>query len=191
MSGIAPEALVFTGLRPVSDAAVRYWNAAVAHVRDDVLADPEVAAASLVRAEAFRLLATGLLAMFPNTALDASTDPRPVVAAGAEPAAVRRAAEFVDAHAHEPIGLADIAGAARIGARALQHSFRTHRGVSPLGYLKQVRMDRAHRDLRAADPTRGDTVSAVAARWDFAHAGRFSVDYRAAFGCSPSRTLRS
>ncbi len=51
-------------------------------------------------------------------------------------------------------------------------------------------MRRAHEDLVAADPTRGDTVAAIADRWRFRHHGRFAVDYRAHYGVSPSETLR-
>jgi transcriptional regulator GlxA family with amidase domain len=51
-------------------------------------------------------------------------------------------------------------------------------------------MDCAHQDLMAGDPSRGDTVAGIAARWGFLHAGRFSIGYRATYGRSPSRTLR-
>ncbi|WP_372460725.1 helix-turn-helix domain-containing protein [Actinomycetospora endophytica] len=51
-------------------------------------------------------------------------------------------------------------------------------------------MEGAHRDLEAADPTRGDTVGAIAARWGFAHPGRFAIDYRRSYGRSPGETLR-
>jgi transcriptional regulator GlxA family with amidase domain len=33
-------------------------------------------------------------------------------------------------------------------------------------------------------------VMAIAGRWRFSHAGRFSIAYREAFGTPPSRTLR-
>ena len=35
------------------------------------------------------------------------------------------------------------------------------------------------------------TVAMIANRWGFTHLGRFSTDYRAAYGTSPSRTLRT
>ena len=190
VSGIAPGALAFTGLQPVSPAAAALWHATVAHVRDDVLGNPAAAAAPLVQAEAFWTLATRLLSTFPNTAVDALRDRPAPGSRGAEPATVRRAVAFVDANAHLPIGLADIADAARLGARALQYAFRRYRGCTPLQYLRRVRMAGAHRDLQAADPLAGDTVAAVAARWGFAHPGAFAVDYRRVHGCSPSHTLR-
>ena len=52
-----------------------------------------------------------------------------------------------------------------------------------------MRLDRAHRDLQAADPSL-DTVMAIAGRWGFSHPGRFSSAYKEAFGTPPSHTLR-
>ncbi|MFY0407402.1 helix-turn-helix domain-containing protein [Solicola sp. PLA-1-18] len=53
-----------------------------------------------------------------------------------------------------------------------------------------MRLERAHEELQRADPTRGDTVAAVAARWGFANPGRFAARYRSTFGVLPSHTLR-
>ncbi|GLZ55703.1 helix-turn-helix transcriptional regulator [Actinomycetospora sp. NBRC 106378] len=108
-----------------------------------------------------------------------------------EPAALRRAVEYIEAHAGEDVTLDEIAQAARVGPRALQLAFNRHRGGSPMAYLRQVRLLRAHRALEAADPTRGDTVAAIAAQWGFANPGRFATMYRATYGISPSRTLRA
>ena len=144
----------------------------------------------LVRATVVQQLASALLATFPNTALDALTDPFAHGDGNGEPATVRRAVDYMDAHAHQDIGLTEIAEAARIGARSLQLAFRRHRDMTPLEYLRRVRLEHAHRDLRDGDPTRGDRVEAIAARWGFAHPGRFSVVYREHYGRSPSATLR-
>ena len=98
--------------------------------------------------------------------------------------------EGVDA-ADQPLTLAEIAQATGIGARALQEAFRRHRGTTPTGYLRDARLSRVHRELLAADPTHGVTVTAIAARWGFAHRGRFAAAYRQAYGRSPQQTLRS
>jgi transcriptional regulator GlxA family with amidase domain len=68
--------------------------------------------------------------------------------------------------------------------------YRRHLGVTPLEYLRRVRLDLAHRDLQDADPA-VDTVNSIAGRWGFSHAGRFSVAYRRVFGTQPSATLRT
>ncbi|MDL5159507.1 helix-turn-helix transcriptional regulator [Actinomycetospora termitidis] len=180
------EDLTFTGLDPVSPGAAHFWDATVAHVRDTVLDDAVARESPLVQGEAFRMLAAALLTTFPNTARAAEGGRVPRV----EPAVVRRAAQFMDEHAHDAIGLEDVAAAARVSPRALQMAFRRHRDQTPLEYLRRVRMARAHQDLRDGDPTRGDTVAEIAARWGFGNAGRFSGEYRRVHGCSPNETLR-
>ncbi|MDD7938462.1 helix-turn-helix domain-containing protein [Actinomycetospora lutea] len=107
-----------------------------------------------------------------------------------EPAVVRRAVEFIHSSAHRDVGLEDIANVAGLGPRGLQAAFRKHRGQTPLGYLRAVRLENAHHELVAADPTQGHTVAVIAARWWFSNPGRFAVEYRKVFGCSPSATLR-
>ncbi|MEJ2863601.1 helix-turn-helix transcriptional regulator [Actinomycetospora flava] len=185
MSGLPADGVVFAGVAPVAPELGRYWAALTAYVNDNVLAegfDPP----PLLLAETFRQLATAALLVFPNSThreqLRSPDD--------GEPAAVRRATEFMDTHAGEDIGITEIAEAARLGPRGLQAAFRKHRDQTPLAYLRRVRMDGAHRDLQAADPTLGDTVGAIAAQWGFANPGRFAVDYRRTYGRSPSDTLR-
>ncbi|MFE0019367.1 helix-turn-helix transcriptional regulator [Amycolatopsis sp. NPDC059021] len=101
------------------------------------------------------------------------------------PVAVRRAITFIDDHAHEDISAADIAATARTTIRAVQHAFRRHLGTTPMEYLRQARLQHAHQELLAADPTTGATVTEIAARWGFFHPGRFAHHYRTAYGCPP------
>jgi transcriptional regulator GlxA family with amidase domain len=103
---------------------------------------------------------------------------------------LRRAIAFIDEHAHDDIAGAEIAAAAGVTIRALQLAFRRHLNTTPLGYLRRVRLDYAHRELAAADPQH-ESVTAVAFRWGFANSGRFAAYYRQAYGVLPSRTLRS
>jgi AraC-like DNA-binding protein len=77
-----------------------------------------------------------------------------------------------------------------VSTRALQAAFREHLGVTPLQYLRQVRLRRVHEDLLANQRRDGTTVSAVANRWGFSHLGRFAKDYRSRYGETPSQTLR-
>ena len=176
--------------RPVSPAQLRYWQAVLDHVTGDLLNTAEIAASPLARAEAFRLVASATLHTFPNSALETAADPTRRGPGAVEPAVLRRAVEFIDAHAGEPIGLAQIAEAARVGARGLQLAFRRYRSTTPLEYVRTVRMERAHADLLVADLAAGATVAAIASRWGFTHHGHFAIDYRRRYGCPPSATLR-
>jgi AraC-like DNA-binding protein len=56
---------------------------------------------------------------------------------------------------------------------------------------RRVRLAGAHRELQAGDPSCGDTVAAIAARWGFSHAARFTSFSRNQYGTTPSRTLRT
>jgi transcriptional regulator GlxA family with amidase domain len=107
----------------------------------------------------------------------------------AQPQTLRRAIAFIHENAHRDIGLSDIAAALDVTPRSVQYMFRRHLATTPLEYLRRVRLDRAHRDLQAADPA-VDTVMEIAGRWRFGHPGRFSMAYKEAFGRPPSRTLR-
>ncbi|MFG1930641.1 helix-turn-helix transcriptional regulator [Mycobacterium sp. NPDC048908] len=102
---------------------------------------------------------------------------------------MRRAVAFVDENFHRDIGVCDIAHAVHVTPRTVQLMFRRHLGTTPMGYLRRVRLDRAHHELIDADPTAA-TVSEIAARWGFGHAGRFSARYQKTYGCAPSVTLR-
>jgi AraC-like DNA-binding protein len=187
-TGIDPADFRFEGMSAVSAALGRYCRDTVQYLHslfrggDPAIADP------LVRAGALDAAVAAVLATFPNTA----TAARPTGPAGrATPAAVRRAIAHIDGHAAEPLSLADIAAASGIGARALQDAFRRHRNSTPTEYLRRVRLERAHRELQATDATQGATVTAIAARWGFAHPGRFAVAYRRTYGRSPQQTLLS
>ena len=109
--------------------------------------------------------------------------------ATAQPVLLRRALEFIHDNAHRDITLGDIAASVNVTPRSVQYTFRRHIGSTPLEYLRSLRLKHAHRELQAADPS-VDTVMAIAGRWGFGHAGRFSSIYKRTFGTSPSRTLR-
>jgi AraC-like DNA-binding protein len=106
------------------------------------------------------------------------------------PRAIRRALDAIHAHPDRPWTTATLAEAAGLSPRSLQVGFQRYVGDSPMARLRQIRLARVHDDLVRADPCEV-TISAVASRWGFLHLGRFAGAYRARYGVSPSRTLRS
>ncbi|MFE7628844.1 helix-turn-helix domain-containing protein [Kocuria sp. NPDC057446] len=181
--------LGFSGTRPVSPAMAQYWRGTVSHLARDLLPDEQALSSPLIRSEAARSLATVLLHTFPGSFLD-----RRDTGAGqtrAAPAGVRRAVAFIEENAAADIGPTDIAEAARMSVRGLQAAFRRELGTTPTACLRAVRLDAVHRELLAADPTTGSTVEEIAARWGFAHRGRFATAYRERHGQAPAGTLRS
>jgi AraC-like DNA-binding protein len=85
---------------------------------------------------------------------------------------------------------ADLAATAGLSARALQEAFRRHLGTTPLGYVREVRLRRAHEDLIRAGADSGATVAEVAYRWGFGNLGRFARVYADRYGRHPCETLR-
>jgi AraC-like DNA-binding protein len=104
-------------------------------------------------------------------------------------ARIRTAVEYLHAHAHEPLTVSDVARAADLSVRGLQEAFQRTLDRSPMQYLREVRLRRAHEDLAAAHLGQVG-VADVAARWGFTHMGRFSGEYLRRFGEYPKQTLR-
>lgn len=102
---------------------------------------------------------------------------------------LRDAIAFIDRNARDDISVADIATATHVTVRAIQLAFRHHLATTPLGYLRQVRLENAHRALLAASPA-SSSVTTIAADWQFANPSRFAARYRATYGVSPGHTLR-
>jgi AraC-like DNA-binding protein len=102
---------------------------------------------------------------------------------------LRAAVEFIQAHAHQPLTVADIAQAAGLSIRGIQESFQRAFERSPMTYLREVRLGRVHEELRILDP-QATSVADVARRWGFAHMGRFASVYANRFGEYPRETLR-
>jgi transcriptional regulator GlxA family with amidase domain len=103
---------------------------------------------------------------------------------------VGRAVAFIELRAHDDISAVDIAAAAFVTIRAVQLAFRRQLGITPLGYLRQIRLERAREQMLSAGSC-GMTVSSVAADWHFASASRFAAYYRDAYGELPGETLRN
>jgi AraC-like DNA-binding protein len=183
----APRPVRITSYQPISAAAAQQWRRTVAYL-DEVLTNDYAATQPLVLGNASRLLAATVLTTFPNTAL---TDPTAQDRRDATSATARRVIAFIEQRAHTDISVADIAAAANVSIRAVQVACRRHLDTTPVGYLRAVRLDRAHQDLRTTDPRGGDTVTTIAARWGFHHHSRFAALYRRTYGVAPHHTLRN
>ena len=183
--GRRPRPIRFTGYQPATSSDARLWESTFRWVRGQIGATAS-AAEPLVAGTAGRLLAAAALTVFPN---DALTDPTIEDRHDAHTDTLRRAVAFIDENAHRDITIADIAAAAFVTVRAIQLAFRRHLDITPMGYLRQVRLDHAHRDLLTADPAH-HSVATIAYRWGFPTPARFSAYYRDAYGVAPTHTLR-
>lgn len=128
---------------------------------------------------------TALLLGQPHSFSDALRAPAPP----ASSTVVRRVLDRAAADPARPPAAAELARLTGVSERTLRTIFHAEFGVGPVTYLRRRRLDAVHRDLRDLDPAHGTTVTDVAHRHGFAHAGRFAAEYRARFGETPSATL--
>ncbi len=181
--------------RDVCDADIRF-DAALGlstpngrHLRNtvhyiaDALDGPLHGSDNLILSNALRdLLLTSVLALSPGFLEQTQPSNRIV------PYYVKRARDYIHAHAATSITLETLANHAGCGYRTLQIAFNDAYGMSPMTYVKHVRLSLAHEDLRTAPD--GVSVREIALKWGFTHMGWFSKKYLEQFGVLPSRTLR-
>jgi AraC-like DNA-binding protein len=105
------------------------------------------------------------------------------------PRVIRAAIEVIEAEADQPLTVSMLAQRCHVSVRSLQYGFRRHLGTSPMAYLREARLRRAHQTLLESDPS-ATTVAAVAHRWGFAHPGRFATAHAARYHELPVQTLR-
>lgn len=104
------------------------------------------------------------------------------------PRCVRAVEDYIDAHLDRTVSLGDLLAVAGASARTLQTRFLRHHGTSPMGYLRDRRLDRARAAILRRPAAR---ITDIAAECGFTHLGRFAEHYRDRFGESPSQTQRS
>jgi AraC family ethanolamine operon transcriptional activator len=98
----------------------------------------------------------------------------------------RAAEELLRARMDDPPSLRELCELLRVPERTLHHAFQEAFGLRPKAYLRSLRLNAAHRRLRAGV----GPVTEVATDLGMFHFGRFATEYRAIFGESPSDTLR-
>jgi AraC-like DNA-binding protein len=135
------------------------------------------------------LIRLAAAAMLENFATTFTPDSERIHGPGSQ-ASVRRAVAFIESHAADDIGLAQIGRAASLSARGVQYAFQRHLGTTPLAYLRRVRLDHAHRELLASSPATA-TVGRIAAQWGFSNPGRFAAAHRQEYGSDPRAVLHS
>jgi AraC-like DNA-binding protein len=189
-SGSLREPFVLQSVRPVSPAMNQYFGRIVRMVADQLTSQEDGAFEyPLIARQLVDVAITALLNGFANSTMADGYRPEP---GNCGPVAVRRAADFIDDHAAEPIGVSDAAEAAGVDAGELLAAFARDHDASPMDYLRRVRLEGAHRDLSARTPGGGDTVATVAAiahRWGFANPRLFAAFYRATYRRAPGHTL--
>jgi AraC family transcriptional regulator, ethanolamine operon transcriptional activator len=98
---------------------------------------------------------------------------------------VRSVRDIVEGSPDCPLSVAELCARMHASRRTLQYAFEETTGISPLAYMRAIRLARVRQDLVHAA-----TVTEVATRWGFWHFGNFASEYREQFGELPSETWR-
>ncbi|GAB2469459.1 AraC family transcriptional regulator [Xylanimonas ulmi] len=160
--------------------AGRTWRSLVSLVVSDLDRDDGLSRSPVTTRALQLAVVDGLIA---SLAEAGRTAPAGAMASGR---IIRRAARLIEDHCAEPLRTPDIAETVGVSVRTLQEGFRTHLGTTPMAHMRHARLQRVRECLIDGS---AQSVAQAAHRWGVGHLGRFSADYRAAFGESPSETL--
>ncbi|MDT5327463.1 MAG: hypothetical protein QOF25_4615 [Mycobacterium sp.] len=178
--------IAFDAALPLKTSAAQDWVRLLLMVSRQLERPDGLLRHPLVRDPLLESLIHGFLLVADHpyrAALDASDEP-------GRPAVVRDAMDIIETCPQMPLTTATLAVQCNISVRALQEGFRRHLGMSPMAYLRTVRLRHAHRDLHTGHPSQA-TVASIAHRWGFSHLGRFAAAHKAMFGETPLQVLHS
>jgi AraC-like DNA-binding protein len=157
---------------------------AVNYLRVELSRPGGISEMPLARDQLESLVLTQLLLTIPNAFTELLTAPGQPAQRGK----VRRAIEMIEANPQAELSLGNLAVAAGVTGRQLQRGFKETVGMSPMAYVRAVRLDRVHAELQ--EGAGATSVTDVAMRWGFFHLSRFAQQYRQRFGQLPSETVR-
>lgn len=103
--------------------------------------------------------------------------------------AVRLAREYIHARLSDPLPLSELCRQAGLKVRTLETGFREVTGLTPIAYIRSLRLNAVRRTLHAASAQQR-SISDIALDSGFWHLGQFSADYRRLFGETPINTRR-
>lgn len=137
---------------------------------------------------ASELMSEAVLRLLFEPLLNGVNHPAARVASTIAPRAVKQAIDYMRANVGEPLRIRDVADACCVTPRTLENGFRDFKGMTPIAYLRWLRLEAVRRELVASDGCA--QISEIARRWGFVDLGRFAERYRRAYGELPSETVR-
>lgn len=175
--------LSFLPIADLESPTVRTWVRTARHMFDELRCNPALADEPLVSSQIEQMLLTTALNWLPGSfAAATACSTRTVL-----PRHVRQAEEYLRTYPEQPITVEMLAHHVGVSGRTLYDGFRKFLEVSPMRYLRDLRMERVRADL--LDPAQPASVTALATQWGFFQLGRFAIDYRRRYGESPHETL--
>jgi len=97
-----------------------------------------------------------------------------------------KAIRLMEEHVEDTLALTDVAQAAQVSERQLERLFHKHLHATPVGFYRQLRLDRAHRLLAYSRLS----VRNVALATGFSTLAEFSRAFKGRYGRPPSHARR-
>lgn len=160
------------------------WLSLMEFVARSVAEAPDRVASGRVARHLEQMICVRLLGEWSNRAGLDLDDPRHQLA----PRHVRSAEQYMVDHAADLPTIAEVARAVGTSVRTLSGTFKAFRGYPPSTFLREQRLQGAHRSLLAA--ASGESVAEIASEWGYVNMGEFARSYRRRFDELPSQTLR-
>lgn len=91
-------------------------------------------------------------------------------------------------HMDGNISIERLAAQYNTSEKTLQNSFKSLFGFTPKLFLRLLKLNLVHHELKKSNPT-NNNVTKIALKWGFKHMGSFSKYYTELFNENPSRTL--
>ena len=165
--------------------ALNAYRQGVAKILLKVQTQPELLQnTSVQRTLSSTVLALTLNALMPTTQYNEKLKPQKHRILG-----VRRVIDYLQVYAVQLPTIAELCEISKLSERSLEYGFREYLGITPIRYLRLVRLNGARQDLLVAVPMKGAVLS-IALNWGFLELGRFAGEYRQLFKELPSETLR-
>lgn len=103
---------------------------------------------------------------------------------------VRKSLEYIEANPKKMLTVPEVCAVSGLSERSLQYGFQELLGMTPVKYLRLVRLNGSHQDLLAAQADSNQKVVDIALKWGFVELGRFAREYQMLYNELPSQTLR-
>jgi len=104
--------------------------------------------------------------------------------------AIKLVLDYLDSTPPGEITASELCSLADCSQRWLEQSFKKRFGVTPMAYVKYLRLARLRRDLLQATHDQTVTVNDLASTYGFWHMGQLAADYRKVYDELPSATLK-
>ena len=119
-------------------------------------------------------------------ALDKVTKDAPIQISNSHDIIFAKFMEYINLHLDQPIKTHDICNRVEISERNLRYIFKELTGITPMKFVKNLKLNKARKDIKFAKEK--TEINAIANKWGFGHSGQFAADYKKLFGELPYQT---